>query len=315
MGDKTGINWTDATWNPIVGCSVVSPGCKNCYAMREARRLEAMGVTKYVGLTDVVNGKAVFNGTVRLVEGALDQPLRWSRPRRIFVNSMSDLGHEVLRRGDVFQVLEAMEHADRHVFQVLTKRPEVLFAHLCAYHPAKGTEPAHMAFNHVWWGVSVEDQARADERLADARRMDEAGYRVWVSYEPAIGPVDWTGWEFIAGMVSGGESGPNARPSHPDWHRHTDYWCAKHGIPYDFKQWGEWAPGDCAAGLSTRAKTAAHYGSRRWFYSDLTAREQAEMHCEDEPDVYRLGRKAAGRTLDGAVHDGFTRVCAPAGSV
>ncbi len=244
MGDKTGIEWTDATWNPVVGCSIHSPGCKNCYAMPQSARMERMGVAKYAGLTDIVKDKAVFNGTVRLVEEALDQPLRWKRPRRIFVNSMSDLGHEALARTDVFQVLEIMHFAYWHVFQVLTKRPQVLFEHLLAYEPKlkSGCVPPHMAFVHVWFGVSVEDQARADERLAYAKQLDEAGYRVWVSYEPAIGPVDWTGWEFIAGMVSGGESGPQARPTHPDWHRNTRDWCAQHGIPYDFKQWGEWRP-------------------------------------------------------------------------
>jgi len=324
MGDKSGIEWTDATWNPVVGCSVHSPGCKNCYAMPHSARMERMGVAKYAGLTDIVKDKPVFNGTVRLVPEALDQPLRWKRPRRIFVNSMSDLGHEALSRADVFQVLEIMEKAKHHVFQVLTKRPNILCGHVLDYLRAWASKQPTQAswataFHHVWWGVSVEDQARANERLNEARRLNDLGLRVWVSYEPAIGPVEWMGWEFIAGMVSGGESGPGARISHPDWHRNTRDWCASHGIPYDFKQWGEWRPTDnWYPGKPATEAVVDWYEShpvslplREWINGAWVG--DGGPSEEAWPLMARIGKRKAGRILFDQVHDGFTRACAPAG--
>lgn len=213
-----------------------------------------------------------------------------------------------------------MHFAYWHVFQVLTKRPQVLFEHLLAYEPKlkSGCVPPHMAFVHVWFGVSVEDQARADERLAYAKQLDEAGYRVWVSYEPAIGPVNWTGWEFIAGMVSGGESGPQARPTHPDWHRNTRDWCAEHGIPYDFKHWGEWRPTDNWYPGKPASETVVDWYEnhsvslplREWINGAWVG--DGGPSEETWPVMARIGKRAAGRELFDQIHDGFTRVCAPA---
>lgn len=308
MGDKTGINWTDATWNPIVGCSILSPGCKFCYAMREAARLERMGVQKYAGLTRIVNNRPVFNGVVRVVPEALDQPRRWQRPRRIFVNSMSDIAHPALGQGDFNAVLIAMEEAPHHVYQVLTKRPGGLLERLTAFFQSDQAEPL---FARIWWGVSVEDQRRADERREAAAAIAAQGFKVWVSYEPAIGPVDWDGWAFIAGMVSGGESGQDARPSHPNWHRDTRDWCAENGIPFDFKQWGEWAPGECAPGPQTRTERVAILSMDGWWFNEITPKIGAELHCDDGPDVWRFGKRSSGRMLDGQEHNGFTLACAP----
>jgi len=224
MGDKTGISWTDATWNPIAGCSVVSPGCTNCYAMKEAHRLgNALGQEKYRGLTKVVNGKPVWTGEVRLWPAALDQPLRWKRPRRIFVNSMSDLFHEGLRDDQIDQVFAVMALASQHTFQVLTKRPERMLSYCAELHERRAV-PVSLALHrvpgersprdvgavedainagplpNVWLGVSAEDQQRADERIP-LLLQTPAAVR-FVSYEPALGPIDFRPWLSIGGRLA-----------------------------------------------------------------------------------------------------------------
>jgi hypothetical protein len=128
------------------------------------------------------------------------------------------------------------------------------------------------------------------------------GWNTWVSYEPALGPVDWGGWEFIKWMVSGGESGPNARPSHPDWHRATRDWCGINSIPYFFKQWGEWAPGENCGGPMRRSENTATWFNDEWIFRQMTPGESVDMHCDDEPDLYRVGKTRAGALLDGVEH-------------
>jgi len=194
MADKTGIQWTDATWNPIRGCSVVSGGCKNCYAMRTARRHSGPG-RPYEGLTELRSGKPMWNGKIRLVPELLDQPLRWTKPRRVFVNSMSDLFHEAVPDEFVMAVMGVMAACPQHVFQILTKRPERMVRLMgedqwplmqCAGAADKIMRPsatiARKLYAHfddvmgesdldgpplpnVWLGLSVEDQATADERI------------------------------------------------------------------------------------------------------------------------------------------------------
>jgi protein gp37 len=333
MGDKSGIEWTDATWNPVVGCSVLSAGCKNCYAMRMAGRLEKMGGRtgeKYAGLTKPGKNGPVWTGEVRLDPGALVHPLLWKRPRRIFVNSMSDLGHPGLYPLDVCEVFAVMAVAAQHHYQVLTKRPERLASLLLDKdfrdyigwkmpkfwprpYSREGVEDAarrqgcQLAYNpppfaNVIIGASVEDQASADARRDALAAIAAAGWRTFVSYEPALGPVDWSGWEFLAGMISGGESGPHARPSHPDWHRAARDFAAAHGIPYCFKQWGEWLPlprgmHPAAPARPAPSKTAIDASG-------------ASLPFGNDPDptggcrFVRVGKKAAGRLLDGFVHDG-----------
>src|SRR6185295_10647366 len=124
MSDKSNIEWTDATWNPVSGCSIVSPGCSNCYAMRMAARLEAMGSSKYIGLTRRSGGRAVWTGKIKLDPDSLEAPLKWTRSRRVFVNSMSDLFHPNVPLEYIRQIWDVMERAERHTFQILTKRPE-----------------------------------------------------------------------------------------------------------------------------------------------------------------------------------------------
>ncbi len=252
MGENSKIEWTDATWNPTVGCSVVSAGCKRCYAMREAARLARMGGKvgeKYAGLTTETNAGPVWNGTVRLHEASLDQALRWKRPRRVFVNSMSDLFHEALSHHDQDKVLAAMIEAPQHVYQILTKRSERALAYFLDLPRRRrelgchsGLDWTDFPLGNILLGCTVENQAAADERREAMRRLAELGWRVWVSYEPALGPVDWRGWEFLSWLVCGGESGPNARPMHPAWARSARDWSQAAGVPFLFKQWGEWGP-------------------------------------------------------------------------
>jgi protein gp37 len=250
MGDKSGISWTDATWNPLVGCSRVSEGCRNCYAEREAAGRLAK-TPKYQGLAREVNGHPSWTGELRLWEPHLDQPLRWRAPRRIFVNSMSDLFHEKVPDEWIDRIFAVMCKARQHTYQVLTKRPKRMRAYMDAHWPTvcgvRPGEPPH----HIWLGVSVEDQATADERIP-LLLQTPAAVR-WVSYEPALVAVDFSRWLFAAGedgepaprnrpgldwIVVGGESGPSARPFDLSWARSTVAYCRHAGVAVFVKQLG-----------------------------------------------------------------------------
>lgn len=250
MADKTGIAWTSATWNPVVGCSIVSPGCKRCYAMKEAARLERMGGKvgeKYAGLTEVVNGRTVWNGVVRLHEPSLDQPLRWKRPRMIFVNSMSDLWHEALPDAAIDGVLATMGHASWHIYQTLTKRAGRKAQYLLELGRGRRIElggDVGMRLGgpmpHLWAGFSAENQSTFDERWAEMRALAAAGWLVWCSVEPMLGPIDIgrAGAEGLAWVVIGGESGIDARVFDLDWARDLIRQCMAAGIAVFVKQMG-----------------------------------------------------------------------------
>lgn len=219
------IEWTDATWNPTAGCSLVSPGCTNCYAMRMASRLEAMGLPKYSGTTRQSGGRAKWTGRVRLDREALLAPLSWRRPRRIFVNSMSDLFHEELPDASVQQVWEIMAATPRHSYQILTKRPERMLE-LSAKLP---TLP------NVWLGTSVENSAYLHR--IDLLRQTAAVVR-FVSFEPLLGSLGMPDLRNIHWAIVGGESGPGARPIDPAWVEEILRACRTHSAAFFFKQWG-----------------------------------------------------------------------------
>lgn len=215
MGDKSAIQWTDATWNPSTGCSKVSPGCKNCYAERLSARLEKMGNPKY---------SHGFRFTLH--RGALDLPIRWKRPRKIFVNSMSDLFHESMPEAFLRKCFGVMEKADWHVYQILTKRPHRMLSFVKDY----GGVP-----DHIWLGTSVE-LAMYKTRV-DLLKKVPAKIK-FVSFEPLLGPigdVDLTG---ISWAIVGGESGPNHRPIRAEWVRELRKNCKRSGVAFFFKQWG-----------------------------------------------------------------------------
>lgn len=224
---ETSIEWTDATWNPVAGCLVITPGCTNCYAMRMAARLEAMGVPKYEGLTRKSGQRYVWTGKVRLDEGSLDIPLKWKKPRKIFVNSMSDLFHADVPPEFVARVWSVMERTPQHTYQILTKRPERMREVV--------TSLGLPALEHVWLGTSVEDSAVLS-RLDDLRATP-AVVR-FVSFEPLIGSVAKANLNGIHWAIVGGESGPRSRPMAEKWVDEIRLACLAAGTAFFFKQWG-----------------------------------------------------------------------------
>jgi protein gp37 len=224
---ETSIEWTDATWNPVAGCAVLTAGCTNCYAMRMAARLDAMGVDKYAGLTRKSGKRAVWTGKIRLDEKSLAAPKSWSKPRKVFVNSMSDLFHDDVPVEFIRKVWDVMRDTPRHTYQILTKRPERMAEVL--------SEGPFEILPNVWLGTSVED-GRVLSRLDDIRRVP-AAIR-FVSLEPLIGSVaagDLTG---IHWAIVGGESGPRARDMDPIWVDEIEAMCRRFGTAFFFKQWG-----------------------------------------------------------------------------
>jgi len=381
MADKTAIEWCDATWNPVVGCSIVSKGCTNCYAMKMAARLEAMGQPIYRGMTAPSKTGPVWTGAVRLNPAVLAKPLSWRRPRRIFVNSMSDLFHESLPDEAIDRVFAVMALCPQHTFQVLTKRPERMRAYMrardgmgdAALCRAINAIPAALGNRHgalemplpnVWLGVSVEDQAAADARIPIL--LDTPAALRFISAEPLLGPVDLTyldtgrqpqeyeaeridalrggvAWESdgtivarpsvgnIDWVIAGGESGPDARPMHPDWARSLRDQCAAAGVPYFFKQHGEWAPicamSEAALDACYRPNVKAAPGEDQRAIDDVHGRRRivdatvlhadGSRHDHLEPGafaqgsaamtMFAIGKSAAGALLDGREHREFPR--------
>lgn len=214
MANRSSIEWTNSTWNPITGCTKISPGCKNCYAERMALRLKAMGQDKYL------NG---FELTIH--EKTLEQPLGWSKPQMIFVNSMSDIFHESVPISFIHRVFEVIGDASWHIFQVLTKRSQRLkkLDKLLEWHP------------NLWMGVSVEN-SQYQFRI-DHLRKTNAKIK-FLSLEPLIGPIDSLNLKDIDWVIVGGESGPGARPVHQKWVVDIKDQCIEAGVPFFFKQWG-----------------------------------------------------------------------------
>jgi protein gp37 len=373
MSDKSKIEWTDSTWNPIVGCSRVSQGCVNCYAERHAYRFARQAGSVYEGTARLVNGRPTFTGRVNLNARALEQPLRWRRGRRIFVNSMSDLFHENVPDSVIDRVFAIMSLAQQHTFQVLTKRPERAHAYLSR--PALSRRIAEEGFAlvceamernprsqlfvgvklrghiahleawplpNVWLGVSVEDQAAADERIPLLLKTPAAVR--FLSCEPLLGPVSLTrihapqGWVDVLGgwrdvrrdapqdeqwienrvdwVIAGGESGPHARPMHPDWARSLRDQCAAASVPFLFKQHGEYR--EFYTGPETEQIDADDSFARdlasdaikpTWLALDGTRVDKIDDIPEGIPMrlLERVGKKAAGRTLDGREHSEFPK--------
>ncbi|PBC02482.1 DUF5131 family protein [Mesorhizobium sp. WSM3860] len=224
---QTSIEWTDTTWNPVAGCSIESDGCKFCYAMRMAGRLEAMGVEKYQGLTRKTGGRRKWNGNIRLDWKSLNAPLNWKKPRRVFVNSMSDLFHPAVSAEFVREVWRIMGETPRHTYQILTKRPARMAEVLIS------TQLPVLA--NVWLGTSVEDK-RVASRLDELRNAP--GATRFVSFEPLIGSVAGVSLKNIDWAIVGGESGPGARPMDAFWVDEIESMCRVSGTAFFFKQWG-----------------------------------------------------------------------------
>ena len=225
MAIGSSIEWTEATWNPIAGCTVLSPGCTNCYAMRMARRLEAMGQNKYRGTTRITGGRPKWTGRINLDERALEIPGSWKSGRLVFVNSMSDLFHEAVPWDFITRIFDVMRSAPQHTFQILTKRAERL---------EELTRDFEWPEN-VWMGVSVENQNHF-WRIDRLRRVSSKVR--FLSLEPLLGPIALNDLSGIDWVIAGGESGPFARPLQPEWVRSVRDDCIAQNVAFHFKQWG-----------------------------------------------------------------------------
>tara|TARA_R110000787_G_scaffold16622_15_gene50466 strand:+ start:5471 stop:6229 length:759 start_codon:yes stop_codon:yes gene_type:complete len=218
MAQKSEIEWTDATWNPVTGCTKIGPGCDNCYAERFAERWRGIDGHPYEQGFDL-----------RLWPSRLKQPAQWKKPRMIFVNSMSDLFHKEVARSHIDKVFDAMESADWHVYQVLTKRSSLMRDYI---NKRYGNESVP---SHIWLGVSVEDRAHKG-RIKHLQQINSEAR--FISFEPLlgpIGPIDLTG---IAWAIIGGESGPKARPMAAAWATELRLACKHFKVAFFFKQWG-----------------------------------------------------------------------------
>ena len=223
------IEWTDSTWNPVAGCSIVSAGCKNCYAMEMGRRLEAMGMSKYAGLTQKAGERTVWNGVVRETWKSLSIPYGWKKPRKVFVNSMSDLFHESVTDEFILSVWQVMRETPRHSYQILTKRPQRM-AHLIS-------SKVHDVLPNVWLGTSVED-SQVVVRIESLRTVP-AAIR-FISFEPLIGPIGTVNLDGVRWAIVGGESGRSARPIREEWVDEIYDQCINSRTAFFFKQWGAW---------------------------------------------------------------------------
>ncbi|ASQ10667.1 DUF5131 family protein [Sinorhizobium meliloti] len=371
MADGTKIEWTDATWNPITGCAVVSPGCTNCYAMKLAgTRLRNHESRK--GLTKDTKAGPVWTGEIRFNRQWLDQPLRWTTPRMIFVCAHGDLFAEGVDQVWIDYVFAVMALAPQHTFQLLTKRPERMREYMLGMssrrsfiagygalvrggnlsdHYETAYEAIAKPLPNVWLGVSVEDQRRAEERIP--LLLDTPAAVRWISAEPLLGPLDLTcihqpnagsgpwwfdalttdrmgwfhdeaatkptdedplafsGYGQLDWVVAGGESGPGARPMHPDWARSLRDQCAAAGVPFLFKQWGEWAPQVGAVdGWTVPDDPEISRIDHRDWEENHWGEPYRPMWCDDLEDdtVSRVGKRYAGRLLDGVEHNGFPEV-------
>jgi protein gp37 len=371
------IEWTEKTWNPTVGCSIVSPGCKNCYAMTMAARIELMNdaarasgkttvVPQYDGTTHKVNGHQVWTGTInRAPEATLLAPLRRKKPTTYFVNSMSDLFHDDIPDAWIDQVFAVMALTPQHTYQVLTKRAKRMRDYCSSPTVARRVyeiacdmvvereiqviliaDAAQEAFappgprifldrwplRNVWLGVSTERQQEANERIP--LLLDTPAAVRFISAEPLLGPINlhplWDGTNALTSstgpnldwVIVGGESGPDARPMHPDWARALRNQCDAADVRFFFKQWGEWWEVESEA----RADDGGHVviedenpmfdcktdgylaPDGRFFRNDASV--PVGVKCRW---MTRLGKQRAGRVLDGLIHDEYPVVSAERG--
>lgn len=222
MAIKSEIEWTNATWNPVTGCTKIGPGCDNCYAERFSERFRGVPDHPF---------KEGFDLTLR--PNRIEQPISWRTPKMIFVNSMSDLFHKQIPREYIDQVFETMETADWHTYQILTKRSSLMKSYINQRYKSSACPP------HIWLGTSVEDQLRTNRirHLSQTRAFVR-----FLSIEPLLGPIENLDLSEIHWVIVGGESGPKARPMKEEWVSSLRDQCLEAGVPFFFKQWGGFRP-------------------------------------------------------------------------
>jgi protein gp37 len=301
MSNDTGISWADATWPVTVGCEKVSAGCAECYAMRDARRMESNPhpniSSVYSGLVmRQGNGLLNWTGTVKTLPERLDWPANWREHRDVFVCSQSDLFHPDVPDAFIGEVFSRMWNYNWHTYYVLTKRPERLLA-LLEQDLKTGLADFNSAhFPHVMVGISAENQATANTRLPLLTQLPLASSQLFVSAEPLIGPLDLSEWlNRLGWVIAGGESGKHARPMHPNWPRKLRDQCQEAGIAYHFKQHGEWTtepPGREAEMITER-------GSTLYQLKPVRTRKPVLTTTQERTTLYRRGRRTTGRVLDG----------------
>lgn len=310
------IEWTNETWNPIIGCTKISPGCDNCYAEIMAFRLMHMPYTSYYQNVLKDNGEShphkfrnlpKWNGKTHFVKSQLEKPLKWKKPRMVFVCSMGDLFHESVPFIEIDSIFSIMSDNDQHTYQILTKRPDRMreFFYWKSDWYGKKWQPK----DNIWFGVTAENQEQANIRIPVLLKIPAAVR--FVSIEPMLSPIDISnylkvinesGWHDFGGpfsgrnkldwVICGGESGHKARPMHPDWVRSLRDQCKAAEVPFFFKQWGEWMPTeDFVDNLKELIKKHP---------------EAQILDCfkfEDELRITKLRKKYTGRLLDGVEHN------------
>lgn len=308
MSGDTKIEWAHRVWNPVRGCSRVSKGCESCYAERMAHRFSGKG-KPYEGLTVLTSDGPRWTGKIKLVKEAIEEPTKWKKPQRIFVNSMSDLFHKDVPFDFIYQIFETMMVCEEHSFLILTKRPERMAKVVKEVYEKMAIfyRKDLLPLKNVWLGVSCEDQKTANDRIP--LLLDTPAVIRWISAEPLLGPIDLTNIIYdrlvaidalkgLSGVpiphqeigakldwvVTGGESGHGARPMHPDWARSLRNQCVKAGTKFFFKQHGDWIGVDqldsiLAPGVTVPSNTK-------------------EFTFDDGTICMKLGKKFNGRLLD-----------------
>jgi protein gp37 len=345
MGYPTPIEWTDSTWNPIGGCSIKSPGCIPCYAQQLAGTRLAHHPL-YERTTTLQKGRPVFNGKLTAApdghpvwkwpltwRGAQEPKLGRGQPSTIFVGDMSDLFHEDRPRAVIEKTVGTILRS-KHIGQLLTKRADVMAAYFEGLPGRRQSMDCDSLLDWgdprscLWLGASAERQPEFDERWPYLRRLAALGYTVFISYEPAIGPLtlpdDFLALGGRAQVIAGGMSGKNdPRPSHPDWFRAVRDQCEPAGVAFFFKQWGEYLPvGQTLPGYGKiHGATAVKPGRMKLHYGGTRKQTPKYAYADGGVDIasttdcrlsFRVGKKAAGRLLDGREHNEFPRIGAAA---
>jgi protein gp37 len=324
---ESAIEWTGVTLNPTTGCDRVSPGCDNCYALTLAARLKAMGQGKYQRDGDPRTSGPGFGLTIH--EDVLSIPYRWRKPQTVFVNSMSDLFHAQVPTEFILRLFKTMRDTPQHTYQILTKRAERmerLMRSLAWYAVTEEDRAAgfrgYMPYlmdplknesmpmglpkplPKVWLGVSVETPTYYS-RIRHLQRTPAAVR--FLSCEPLLAPLPDLPLDGIHWVIVGGESGPGARPMHPDWVRDIRDQCQRAGVAFFFKQWGAWTP-DRPAGYHRVSGAPDRVG--RYSHELVVMEASGAMYDQDDPDswtrctrLWRVGKKRAGRVLDGRTWD------------